>query len=332
MKCKGNICLITTVFVVIAALVISVIIRNFDDLNVNLSPNHNSDVTQKDSLNKVDKGLNNKDVIQHQNDEGIDNIDLSENDYVINEIIDDSNKKLAEASFLIGVKKYDKKNFPKFEYLSGKLHSAPTIELIDYFLNCGLNSNFFIHDDTNLGIKRMLVSSPTLQEIFKRENFVESCLEIYSEDVFDIDLVDPDKVLKPGDWDRFVENYGKRAIGKLPPIPSKLSFALGKIATTVHFRNQLLMYPDFFKKLKGNEMDILFAVVKNQRAILAANKKYYERNGEYCYRAAHTSGRELALKLVNEIDPSIHYKLSQIKSVDDFIKSLSETFYGGEGN
>ena len=154
---------------------------------------------------------------------------------------------------------------------------------------------FGMYNDQNLGIRRALQASKTLQAFVERPDVMNGFIEVYQK----IEL-DPEKNEElPG----------------------------GRISMAVMHTDQLLLYPEIFEKSSGYEKEMLAILCERYNLMKDINLRYEEADGkDTVYSASFNTTKLLTFRLLEKYDKVSFERLKQYGSFED-----EELFYESVG-
>lgn len=238
-------------------------------------------------------------------------------DFLDEQAEEEAKEEVRKWEFLTNVKRTDIIRNQRLEPSMEEIRNMSTHSLWDHLTKSSI-CTFFMTSEWP--VERMRQCSNILKELENRLDFVESAIVIFDEEAID---PDPDVILAPNEWEDYMERMKTQGIGTIPDDLTAESLALGKLSCIISYRCQLLMHPLYYDNIKGNEVQLLKALVKSQENILSAQSETLLKSGEEQYGIAQGGEMSLSLKLVHSYWPTHYERLLQyIDNPVDFTRQL----------
>jgi hypothetical protein len=175
---------------------------------------------------------------------------------------------------------YDREKAAKYDIPEKDMATTQSDVLCRHFAYSPIRVWFGLYDDRNIGIFRSLRASNTLATLYAREDIIPAIIKFYKETP-----IEPEKMqdLKP----------------------SKVSLALKTV-------DEFVMYPPVFNKVAGFEEELLRHLCDRYRRLDKVNSLNPD---EPVYGVVHNTTKELALRLVERVRPSLYKSLASNKTI-----------------
>lgn len=173
---------------------------------------------------------------------------------------------------LDGVKKYDKEISDRLDLPADEIEKASSFKLLDHFVNSSMRSWLGLYNDTNVGVRRAIQGSTTLNALIQR----------------------------PDIMDAFVE-WNRHCVEEVNKLQSDSQDG-GQLSNSIMACDDLLGFPSIFQKTKGHERALLQAVCRRYRAMVEANSLFDDDNKPF--GAVFNGTRTNIVALAKVIDPN----------------------------
>lgn len=189
------------------------------------------------------------------------------------------------------------KTAPRFDMTAEEIEKASSVELVMHFTASPLRVWFGLYDDRNLGVRRAIRGSRTLQAFVQRPDMIEAIVESNRIRMAEI------REARPG---------------------SEITEGL-----SMHLMccDELLLYPEVFEKTRGHEKDLLQVMCERYRAMVEANARFPKETEPF--GASFTTITQVVLQLAQRIDPGGNWTMPELDNEAEWYERAEKLAQNG---
>ena len=199
------------------------------------------------------------------------------------------------------------------------LSETPTDQLLLHYLRSPMTTMTGLYNKIETGIQRLLNSSGTLREFYRRDDLAKGALKMYREyDLSPESVVDYDVVIAHDYLERSLLSRDKDAksnsgirIRLAPAMSAEKKIAV--LGMDIYQADRIMVSPQFFPKTKGYEREFLAVLLERHETIIELGEKY----GLSVYGAASSHLRRFCLTLAKNLDDSLYQTLNGLDYFDE---------------
>jgi hypothetical protein len=192
---------------------------------------------------------------------------------------------------------YDKELNKKWDLPQDVAGETPSDKLFLHYATSPMVALLMITDAEN-GVVRLLRSSITLHEFYRRSDLAEGAMKMYREYDFSPQSISDESIL---------ERFSRKS-----PVPNDIvNYKIARICMCIYYADMTLLTQKFFTQLKGHEREFL-KVMLDRYEIISRMEQLYGTPGEGRFGAAMSGVPTFCLRFAENLDKELYNKLQAI--------------------